>query len=297
MRSSGSSPSGKTASRGISESGVHPLPSANCSTCPADGAPSSSGARDTRRPTGPSTCASAIAAMYPGATPDHVEVTNGGSEANCVLMMRLVEPGDEIVFMSPNYMQASGLARGLGAAVVPWPLPSRRRRRSARRGSLDLDELDPPRDAEDPRHSALQPEQPHGHAARRRRRSTRSAASPHGPAPGSSTTRSIAALNARRRHPHRLGTLRARDRQSSGLSKAYGLPGLRIGWVVAPPALDRATSGAFTTTRRSRPARSTTGSRASRWSRLRRAAARAHAVDHPRNYPIVRRLDRAARRA
>ena len=26
----------------------------------------------------------AIAAMYPGATPDHVQVTNGGSEANCV---------------------------------------------------------------------------------------------------------------------------------------------------------------------------------------------------------------------
>ena len=63
-----------------------------------------------------------IAGMYPGATPDHVQVTNGGSEANCILLMRLVEPGDEIVFLTPNYMQASGLARGLGATVRPWRL-------------------------------------------------------------------------------------------------------------------------------------------------------------------------------
>ena len=62
----------------------------------------------------------AIAAMYAGATIDHVQVTNGGSEANCVLLMRLLEPGDEIVFMSPNYMQIAGLARALGAAVKPW---------------------------------------------------------------------------------------------------------------------------------------------------------------------------------
>src|SRR5262249_35185931 len=62
----------------------------------------------------------AIAAMYPGATIEHVQVTNGGSEANCVLLMRLVEAGDEIVFMSPNYMQIAGLAQALGATVKPW---------------------------------------------------------------------------------------------------------------------------------------------------------------------------------
>jgi aspartate/methionine/tyrosine aminotransferase len=46
-----------------------------------------------------------IAAMYPGATVDHIEVTNGGSEANFITMWNLVEPGDEIVLMVPNYMQ------------------------------------------------------------------------------------------------------------------------------------------------------------------------------------------------
>src|SRR3981189_2347519 len=36
----------------------------------------------------------AIAALYDGATPDHIQVTNGGSEANYIAMWNLVEPGD-----------------------------------------------------------------------------------------------------------------------------------------------------------------------------------------------------------
>src|SRR6266498_3519556 len=78
----------------------------------------------------------AIAAMYPGATAEHIQVTNGGSEANCILLMRLIEPGDEIVFLTPNYMQAAGLARGLGATVRPWRL-----RETQLKWVLDLEEL------------------------------------------------------------------------------------------------------------------------------------------------------------
>src|SRR5512143_806137 len=63
-----------------------------------------------------------IAAMYPGATEDHIEVTNGGSEANYISVWNLVEPGDEVVMMVPNYMQTWGLARGFGAEVRPWAL-------------------------------------------------------------------------------------------------------------------------------------------------------------------------------
>src|SRR5919198_2018143 len=65
---------------------------------------------------------SAIAALYPGATVEHVQVTNGGSEANYITTWSLVEPGDEIVLMVPNYMQTWGLARAFGAAVREWPL-------------------------------------------------------------------------------------------------------------------------------------------------------------------------------
>ena len=60
--------------------------------------------------------------MYPAATPDHIVVTNGRCEANCTLLMRLIEPGDRVIFMTPNYMQAGGLARALGAEVVSWPM-------------------------------------------------------------------------------------------------------------------------------------------------------------------------------
>jgi aspartate/methionine/tyrosine aminotransferase len=61
-----------------------------------------------------------IARLYPGATEDNVEVTNGGSEANFITMWRLVAPGDEVVVMLPNYMQVWGLGRALGAKVKPW---------------------------------------------------------------------------------------------------------------------------------------------------------------------------------
>jgi hypothetical protein len=43
-----------------------------------------------------------IAALYPGATPDHIQVTNGGSEANYITTWNLVEPGDEVVMMVPT---------------------------------------------------------------------------------------------------------------------------------------------------------------------------------------------------
>src|SRR6188768_882172 len=119
----------------VSESGVHPLRVSDLvdSTALHDalldqelGYPQTNGTVELRE---------TIAGMYPGATLDHIQVTNGGSEANCILLMRLVEPGDEIVLLTPNYMQASGLARGLGAIVRPWPL------RAAERWAPDLDEL------------------------------------------------------------------------------------------------------------------------------------------------------------
>src|SRR5205823_14540406 len=67
----------------------------------------------------------AIAAMYPGATTDHIQVTNGGSEANYITTWNLVEPGDEVVLMVPNYMQTWGLARAFGGEVKEWPLVQR----------------------------------------------------------------------------------------------------------------------------------------------------------------------------
>src|SRR5262249_3308817 len=63
----------------------------------------------------------AIAALYPSASAANVLVCNGTSEANYVSMWRLVEPGDEVVVMLPNYLQVWGIVRGQGAdAVGGW---------------------------------------------------------------------------------------------------------------------------------------------------------------------------------
>ena len=51
-----------------------------------------------------------LAAIYPGSTPGHIEVTNGTSEANYLLALTLLREGDEVAFEVPNYMQYWGAA-------------------------------------------------------------------------------------------------------------------------------------------------------------------------------------------
>lgn len=58
-----------------------------------------------------------IAAMYPGAEAVNVVATVGSAEANFLAMWRLVEPGDRVVVLRPTYEQTTGLAAGLGAHV------------------------------------------------------------------------------------------------------------------------------------------------------------------------------------
>ncbi len=65
---------------------------------------------------------SSIASIYNEATIDNVQAFNGSAEANMVSIMTLIEPGDEVVYMVPNYLQIYGFARGLGANVIPFHL-------------------------------------------------------------------------------------------------------------------------------------------------------------------------------
>ena len=50
-----------------------------------------------------------IAALYPNLGADNVLVTNGSSEANFIACHTLLEPGDEVVVMVPNYMSNATL--------------------------------------------------------------------------------------------------------------------------------------------------------------------------------------------
>ncbi len=64
----------------------------------------------------------AVAAYYQHTGREEVLITNGSSEANFLAVWTLVEPGDEIAFLTPNYMQIAGVAKSIGAKVKTVPL-------------------------------------------------------------------------------------------------------------------------------------------------------------------------------
>ena len=173
----------------------------------------------------------AIAALYPGATPDHVQVTNGGSEANYITTWNLLEPGDEVVMMVPNYMQAWGLARAFGAVVREWPLI-----RTSGRWRTETDALDRLATPRTKLIAICNPNNPTG--ARFDEADLDrivAVASRHG-----SWLLADEIYRGAERDGRETPSVWGRyDRAivTGGLSKAYGLPGLRIGWVVAPPQL------------------------------------------------------------
>ena len=171
-----------------------------------------------------------IAALYPGATATNVQVTNGGSEANCISLWHLVQAGDEVVMMMPNYMQVAGIARALGARVHGWHLID-----GGARWRIDPDALD-----------SLVSE----------RTKLIVVCNPNNPTGACFGTEDLDVIC---RHASRAGAwilsdeiyrgVELRDEETptmwgrydrvlvtSGLSKAYGLPGLRIGWIVGPAA-------------------------------------------------------------
>lgn len=170
----------------------------------------------------------AIAAMYPGAGADHVIVTNGSSEANFASAWSLLEPGDNVVFMVPNYMQWYGLASAFAREVRTFPLLEERR------WAPDLGAL---RDAVDARTRAIvvtNPNNPTGAILEDGEMREIVAAADRVGAWLVADEVYIGAELEGERTPSFWGRY---DRLliTNGLSKAYGLPGLRIGWIVGPP--------------------------------------------------------------
>ncbi len=175
----------------------------------------------------------AVAACFPGATEEHVVVANGGAEANFVACWRLIEPGDEVVVMQPNYGQVQGLAEGFGAVVRLWPMHENRDAPRPR-WAPDVDEL---------------------RALVNDRTKLVAICNPNNPTGARLTEAEVAAVcEIAERHgawvlsdeiyrgiEHdavETPTVWGRTERAivtGGLSKVYGLPGLRIGWAVAAP--------------------------------------------------------------
>ena len=223
----------------LSESGVHPMRLEELVEDPTDRSgllgqelvyPQSNGTVELRE---------RVAAMYPGATADHVEVTNGGSEANFVTMWHLVEPGDEVVSMVPNYGQTLGLAEAFGGTLKPWPL---RLSADGKRWHIDIDDLR--RLVSDKTRLIIlcNPNNPTG---------ARIPASDLDAICQVAGTVGAWVLSDEIYRGAELDGVETpsvwgryeRVIVTSGLSKAYGLPGLRIGWIVSSPQLVATTWG------------------------------------------------------
>jgi aspartate/methionine/tyrosine aminotransferase len=175
----------------------------------------------------------AIATMYPGAGIDHIEVTNGGSEANFITTFNLIEQGDEVVMLVPNYMQTWGLSRAFGGTIREWRLVEDR---DAGRWRVDLAALDGLVSARTKMIIICNPNNPTGaRITAAELDAIAKVADRHGAWILSDEVYRGAELDGQEtasmwgRSPRAIIT--------SGLSKAYGLPGLRIGWIAGPPSL------------------------------------------------------------
>jgi aspartate/methionine/tyrosine aminotransferase len=175
----------------------------------------------------------AIAAQYAGTGVDHIEVTNGGSEANFISLFRLIEPGDEVVMLLPNYMQTWGLARAFGATVKEWRLVEDHAAGRWRADLAALEGLVSPRtkmivicNPNNPTGARLTAADLDGIAR---------IAETHGAWVLSDEVYRGAELDGQ--ETASMWGRAERVIVTNGLSKAYGLPGLRIGWIAAPPSL------------------------------------------------------------
>ena len=191
-----------------------------------------------------------VAALYDGASAANVLVTNGGSEANFVTCWHLIEPGDEVVVIQPTYMQIPGLVRSFGATVREVWLEAGGGDEDGHRGHggqgdraqtpmrwrLDLDAV---RAAVTPRTRCI------------------AVCNPNNPTGARLDEPEVAEFCAIAEDRgcwvladeiYRGAELDGRDTPSAwgrhdrvvvtgGLSKAYGLPGLRIGWIAGPAKL------------------------------------------------------------
>ncbi len=169
-----------------------------------------------------------IAGMYANATSKNVLVTVGAIEANYIAVRSLLHPGDEIVMMLPNYMQIWGIAKNHNLQIKTFHL------REEAGWSPDLNELEEVVSPATKMIAVCNPNNPTGYIM------------------------SAAEMDAIVAIAEKVGAWILSDEVYAGaerltdiqtpsffgktekvlamgsMSKAYGMPGLRIGWVVAP---------------------------------------------------------------
>jgi aspartate/methionine/tyrosine aminotransferase len=171
-----------------------------------------------------------ISALYPGTTIDQIEVTNGTSEANYLVALSQLHPGERFAMQLPNYMQMPGVARSLGAEVQTFRL------RQEHGWEPDWDEFER---AVSPGTRLLYLSNPNNPTGAVLSESSMARIVDRCEATGAWLLSDEVYLGAEIDRPRTTSFWGMSDRVivTSGLSKAYGIPGVRIGWIVAPGEL------------------------------------------------------------
>ena len=170
-----------------------------------------------------------IARLYPHAGADAVAVMNGSAEANFAVMWELVSPGDVVAVLAPTYMQTPGLARAFDAAVHMVPL------REELGWQPDPDEIR----ALDGRIRIIVVTNPGNPTGAILNDAARDAVIDAAERTGAWILADEVYTGAELEGPETPSFFGRHPRvvATGSLSKAYGLPGLRLGWAVAPPDL------------------------------------------------------------
>lgn len=171
-----------------------------------------------------------IARLYEGADGEkNVLVTVGAAEANFIIVQTLLEAGDEMATITPTYKQVWGLAENAGHRVRPFRL------RPEHGWALDIDELNAQVNDNTKIIAIVNPNNPTGYIMSEAEMDAVVAAADR---VGAWILADEVYRGAERIQEEETPSFYGRYDKVLALgsmSKAYGLPGLRVGWIVGPP--------------------------------------------------------------
>ena len=175
---------------------------------------------------------SLIAATYRDTKPEEILVTTGAIEANFLLFNALLEPGDHVVAVYPAYQQLYSVPRAIGCDVALWKLKPETGFR------FDLDELER---LVTPRTRLIVINTPHNPtgsmlSAEDLRRIDRVASNVGARVLADEAYRWLDIPGGEPLAPP-MRNLGSGNISVGTLSKPFGLPGLRIGWIAGPADL------------------------------------------------------------